>query len=396
VTALPASPLRVLGYYSFPGGGIGRYTHHLMEALGRIPELQVALLAQPNYEWRREATYTVMPDLFAISHPAPPVRKARFLLSQLVNPRRLAARARDKQPQVIHLADVNHLFLPAWRSAVFGRPWLVAMTVHDVKRLTPILARRWEDWQLREVYRRCDALFVHSRAQRDELIEYAGVEPGRVHIVPHGPYPAARYEGSLDRAGLRARWGVPAAAQVVLFFGFIKPYKGLEVLLQAVAGLDRAHPLHVLVAGSGGGRYQAYEDECRRLIASPGLQGRVTAVLRHVEEAEIPELLELSDAISLPYREAFTSQSGVLNLASHARRPIVASPAPAFFEGQASGEIGVIAADFSVEAYRAALLQLLESPGRPWAFDRYLAANSWERNAELTAGVYRRLVAGNR
>lgn len=387
--------LRVLSYFSFPGGGIGKYTHHLLTELGRFPDLEVELLAQPDFDWRANAAYRVRPGLFPISDPSPLRRKARFLIGQWTNPRRLAAYAQRFRPQVVHLADINQLFLPLWERALFGQRWRVVMTVHDVKRLAAIIEARWETRELRRAYRLCDALFVHSRAQGDELIEYAQLAPARVHVVPHGPYPVPRYAGGLDRTQLRVRWGVSADAVVVLFFGFIKPYKGLDVLLQAVSGLDRQHRIHVVVAGSGGGRYRAYEEECRRLMESPLLRGRVTAVLRHVEEAEIPELMELSDTVALPYREVFTSQSGVLNLASDCRRPILATPAPAFIEGQATGEIGVIADDFTVEGYRAALVRLLNSLHQDWSFDRYLEANSWERNAQITRDVYRILVGEN-
>lgn len=394
MSVCPPSPLRVLGYFSFPGGGIGKYTHHLFTELAKDPAWRIEWLTQPDFAWRQEATYRLQAHLFQISHPNPLVRKARFLIGQLANPQRLAAYAKQTQPQIIHLADVNHLFLPLWEQALFNQAWRVVMTVHDVTRLAAIIERHWENRQLRRVYRYCDALFVHSRAQRDELLDYAQVKPERVHIVPHGPYPFARYSGSLTRNELRRKWSVPEKAVILLFFGFIKPYKGLDFLLQAVERLDRGHALHVLVAGSGGSRYQDHVVACQQHIASPALQDQVTAVFRHIDESEIPELLELSDAVALPYREVFTSQSGVLNIASHYQRPIVATPAHAFVEGQTSGSIGIIATDFTLDAYQAALQCFLESRSTDWAFDRYLAANSWERNAHLTKAVYRALIDG--
>lgn len=388
-----AEPLRILGYFSFPGGGIGRYTHHLFNELARDPGLNVELLTQPDFVWRGQARYRLNGGLLRISDPRALLRKSRFLVGQFANPRRLAARSRILRPHVVHFADVNQLLLPLWERAVFGHAWRVVMTVHDVRRMAAIIERRWESRELRRVYRLCDALFVHSRSQRDELTDYAKVSPDRVYVVPHGPYPFARYGGGLSRAVLRRKWAVPEEAVTILFFGFIKPYKGLDILLEALSLIAPQSPLHVLVAGSGGGRFGCYLDQCRRLMKSPGVSARVTTVLRHIEEDEVPELLAISDAIALPYRASFTSQSGVLNVASHARLPIVATPAPAFVEGQENGDIGIIARDFTVEAYAGALRELVERSTAEWAFERYLESNSWRRNAEVTGRVYRELVA---
>ena len=387
-------PVRVLAYYSLPGGGIGKYSHHLLSELARDPALELELLAQPDFVWREQATYAVRPELFQISDRRPLLRKARFLAGQLINPRRLVAHAREWLPQVVHLADVNHLFLPVWEQGLFCGDWRVVMTVHDVKRLAAILEQHWEDRQLQRAYRLCDALFVHSQAQGQELVEYADVDPARVQVIPHGPNPYAAYRGDLTKAALRARWGVPERALVVLFFGFIKPYKGLDVLLEALALLDDETPIHLLVAGSGGGRYADHLQACEGLMARPGIERKVTAVLRHIEDAEVPELFTLCDAVALPYRPVFTSQSGVLNVASYYRRPILATPAPAFVEGQETGPIGVIAEDFSAAAYAEALRAWARYSEADWAFERYLEANSWERAAERTRAVYQSLAAG--
>ncbi len=101
--------------------------------------------------------------------------------------------------------------------------------------------------------------------------------------------------------------GVPQGCTVILFFGFIKPYKGLDLLLKAPGRLDPLQSVHVLVTGSGSGLYARYVEQCQRLMSSPSIEDRVTAGLPLIEDEEIRELFGLSGAAALPYWEAFTS-----------------------------------------------------------------------------------------
>ncbi len=98
--------------FAFPSGGIGKYIHHLLIELSRYSDIEMEFLAQPDYLWREPAGYFVQPDLFRISDARPIVRKLRFLIEEIANPRRLVVRARRLRPQVIHLANVNQLYLP--------------------------------------------------------------------------------------------------------------------------------------------------------------------------------------------------------------------------------------------------------------------------------------------
>ena len=86
----------------------------------------------------------------------------------------------------------------------------------------------------RRLYERVDAVVVHSRHGRDRLVAEAGVEPGKIEVIPHGAF---THLASLEPAPLP----LPDTPQpVVLFFGLLRPYKGLDVLLDAWRGIDDA------------------------------------------------------------------------------------------------------------------------------------------------------------
>lgn len=383
-------PLKVLWYFSFPGGGIGRYSHYLCNELSKASDLEIALLTQAAFEWRDAASYRVLPELFRLSHPLALLRRARFLLAQWINPQRLIRRARALQPDVIHLADVNHLLSHLWAPHLFGQSWRVVMTVHDVRRGVAVLNRRMEDRNLINLYRGCDALFVHSQVQREELIEFAGVSADRIHVIPHGPYPL-RIEARDHELELRSKWQVPQTGKVLLFFGFIKDYKGLDTLLQALAALPPELKLHLVIAGAAGSQADSSWKACEIFIEQAQLGKRVTSHIRYLSEEEMSELFAISDALVLPYKPEFTSQSGVLNIASAVECPVIATPCPAFVEGMQSGKIGVIARDFTSEAFRDAILEYCRGADGEWEFPRYREANSWQRSAAITHAVYRQL-----
>jgi glycosyltransferase involved in cell wall biosynthesis len=384
-------PLKVLWYFSFPGGGIGRYSHWLCNELAGSGAVELHFLGQAGFEWRDEARYTMLPELFRLSHPIPLLRRMRFVLAQWINPRRLIRSARTWQPDVVHLADVNHLLANLWAGDLFGQSWRVVMTVHDVKRQVAVLNRRLEDHNLIDIYRRCDALFVHSENQRRELLDFAGVDPEHIHVVPHGPSPLPP-PGTDSRPVLRARWQIPADARVLLFFGFIKDYKGLDILLQALALLPAETRLHLVIAGAAGSLADSSWNRCQHFINEAGLGARVSSHIRYLNEDEMAELFALSDALVLPYKPVFTSQSGVLNIASAVERPIIATPCPAFVEGMQGGRIGIIARDFTPEAFRDAISEYCANPDAGWEFARYREHNSWERSAAITRAVYRQVV----
>ncbi len=382
-------PLCVGFYVFFPSGGIGRYTHELMRALGRHAGVEVEVLCTPDFEWKADPAYRAWDGLRALSHPVPFVRRTNFVIGQFVNPKRAIAYVRERGLDVLHLANVNHLTFPFWRRALDESGVPVVLSAHDIRRQKAILYRSWEDRQLQAFYRRSDALFVHSRYQEKELIDFAGVDPGRIHVVPHGPYPHRPVTRS--REAIRSSLGLPSDRPVALFFGQLRDEKNLDGLLRALA--RASGDTHLLVAGAPSSRHRDAE-YYRSLVGRLGLEGRVTFLVRFIEEEEVGELFVASDWVALPYREDFTSQSGVLNVAAHYRRPVLVSSAPVLRETVETCDIGVVAPGDTVEALAEGIeaMNARLVAGHAHAFEAYERHYSWERNAEITLSVYRRLV----
>jgi glycosyltransferase involved in cell wall biosynthesis len=108
----------------------------------------------------------------------------------------------------------------------------------------------------------------------------------------------------------------------------------------------------------------------------------------------VPQLFAVSDWVALPYARHFTSQSGVLNIAAHYRRPVLTSDAPVLAETVRRHDIGVVCEGDDPAAIAAGLDRLLDRlrAGHRHDFEAYEVAHSWEENARRTAAVYRQLL----
>ncbi|NMC21052.1 MAG: glycosyltransferase family 4 protein, partial [Thermogutta sp.] len=237
--------IRVLHYFAFPGGGIGRYVHELLTRMAREPGLDVELACIPSYHYRREATYPLWPGLREITHPLPIRRRMRFAINLFVNPLRAVRRAKQSGARIIHLSTIPHVTFAWWSRALRRSGIRLVATAHDVRRSQGLVWHAYEIEQLKRLYRACDALFVHSEYQKRDLIDFAAVGAEKIHVVPHGPYDYGRPSASKEE--LRRRYGIPLDKQVALFFGDIRPDKNLDLFLRAMAPYkDR---LFLVVAG---------------------------------------------------------------------------------------------------------------------------------------------------
>ncbi|MEX2178828.1 MAG: glycosyltransferase [Gemmatimonadaceae bacterium] len=159
--------------------------------------------------------------------------------------------------------------------------------------------------------------FVHSDDEAETLRGLVRAADPRV--VPHPSY--ARFNtGRFDRATARERLGIEPEREVLLFFGYVRPYKGLAVLLRAMAEAALSvRGVTLFVVGEFWEDRQAHE----RTIAALGLGERVRIVDRYVPEDEMELYFAACDVAVLPYTSV--TGSGAAQLAAGFRRPIVAS-----------------------------------------------------------------------
>jgi glycosyltransferase involved in cell wall biosynthesis len=290
---------------------------------------------------------------------------------------RRAARAAD----VVHFQwlPVQHLdghLLPGRRSAS-GRRRPLVLTAHDV------LPREPRPGQLsaqRRLYDRFDAVVVHSEHGRARLTHELGVDADRVHVIPHGVFAHLADVPPSGAAGGRAPFQTDRP--VVLCFGLMRPYKGIDVLLDAWRGIDDAE---LWIAGM-----PRMDIGQLRASAPPN----VRFVPRFITDAELPAYFQRADLVVLPYREI--DQSGVLFTALAFGKPLLLSDVGGFPEIAATGAARTVPAG-DPAALRVALRELLSDPAALSAMAAHARAAAdgpyaWDTIARQTLDLYESLL----
>lgn len=303
----------------------------------------------------------------------------RRLLAKLVEhvPNMLAYRRHALEAEVVHFQWLP--LQPLDRHLLPRRP--TVFTAHD---LLPREPRPLQAHGQRRLYDAVDAVIVHSEFGRRQLAERLGLDPGKIRVIHHGAFDHLR---RVPAAELPRELGA-VSGQVVLFFGLLRPYKGIEVLLDAwrtLAGTSERAELWIV------GRPRMAVD---RLLAQ-GPSG-VRWVTRFVSDAELAACFRRADIIVLPYlRTERFDFSGVLATALAFGKPAIVSDVGGFAELAGAraarlvpaGDPHALAAAIAMLLADHQLREELASGARAAAEGAY----SWRAAAEQTLALYREL-----
>lgn len=253
------------------------------------------------------------------------------------------------------------------------------MTAHDVLPREP---RAGQVAATRSLLQKMDGVVVHSQAGRRRLIDDVGVGADRIRVIPHGAFD---YLTRLDHEDPLPDELERVTRPVILFFGLLRPYKGLDVLLRAFSQLSEAE-LWVV------GMPRMPLEPLHRLAAEA--PGSVRFVTRFVADREIPAYFRRADVVCLPYRQG--DQSGVLHTALAFGCPVVVTDVGGFAEVAEHGAARLVVRD-DPDALGRALSELLGDPAsRARLGEAALAAArghySWDAIASETLSFYTELL----
>ncbi len=348
------------------------YDHALCEALavqGAEVELYTSHFAygptaSPVGYTRNEAFYRAAARL-----RSPHARRAVKLAEHV--PDMLRYRRSARAAELVHFQwlTVQHLdghLLPK------GVP--LVLTAHDILPREPRPGQRAAQ---RRLYERFDAVVVHSRHGAERLTAELGIEAERVHVIPHGAFVHLAAGGSPSEAP-----PFESELPVVLCFGLMRPYKGIDLLLEAWEGIADAE---LWIAGM-----PRMDISGLRAGAPPN----VRFVPRFIGDTELPAYFRRADLVVLPYREI--DQSGVLFTALAFGRPLLLSDVGGFPEVAATGAARMFPAG-DAQALHRSLVELLGDRGALALMAERAAAAatgeySWRSTAERTLELYRQLL----
>lgn len=356
-------------------GGIARTTTALAQALwerGSLAAFLTPLRQYPKWLYPGEA------DRDEESCPRVGWAERCFSLFPPGGWRRMAQRLAG--------AGADALVVPFWTAA-----W-VPLTLYLTRQRLPVFgvvhnphdhqANPWRVWLAWFALRRFAGFLVHSKSVAWHLRRWFGEKPVGVHPLP----PPSAHPAPKEQA--RRELGLPAGDTVFLFFGLVRSYKGVDVLLQAASRLPSKEAWQVVVAG------EVWEGKRRleALVKRPELAHRVVFRPNWVPESQAPLWFSAADVVVLPYRHATGSAVAAQALAYGL--PMVATAVGGLPEVVEEGKNGLLVAPGDAGALAAAMEQLLKPEVRArLAAGAAAAASRWTWDSyarcleELIAGA---------
>jgi glycosyltransferase involved in cell wall biosynthesis len=196
------------------------------------------------------------------------------------------------------------------------------------------------------------------------------------------PSNTALAQGRIAKAEAKAKLGLEC--NLILFFGFVRQYKGVVYLLQAMPKVLRRVDVHLLIVGEFWDNIAPYTE----LILELGIHHAVTVVDRYIPNEELGLYFSAADVVVLPYVDA--TQSAVVPLAYAFERPVITTRVGGLPDVVFDGETGILVPPGDSEALAQAIVRFfLSEPNREWAdaIVRYRYEFSWERLVETVEEV---------
>jgi glycosyltransferase involved in cell wall biosynthesis len=303
----------------------------------------------------------------------------------------LVLKLNKNKPDIIHvqwapLPVVDKLFIPLLRKIA-----PVVFTVHDSSPFNNNPGSGLQRIGATEIFALYDSLIVHTEHARQKLQSY-GVAEDKLTLIPHGPLDVQVRADQASALPLRTDGKVR-----VLLFGKLKPYKGCDLLIQAIGAL--ALELRRKIEFRVVGKAEMDVAPLKQLAAELGIAEQIIWDLRFVSVEEKPGIYAAADIIAMPYRAI--DASGVFMEAVMIGRPILASRIGLFAETLQEDVHGALAASENVPELTSALAKLASSAeGRAMMAEnvRKLGASipSWAEIGQRTSALYGKLLSAKK
>jgi glycosyltransferase involved in cell wall biosynthesis len=364
-----------------PRGDVTPYDHALAAALARQgAEVELVTSRFLYGPIPQERDYVLSEDFYRrgtrLGLERSRARRAAKLaehVPDMLRYRRRAGQADIRHYQWLPLEALDGLLLPPQRPRV--------MTMHNVLRRGE---RPGSAAVTRRLARSMDAVVVHTRHGAERLVEL-GVEPERVRVIHHGAF------SHLTRQPHEQPLPAELAAvegPVVLCFGTVREYKGVDVLLEAFREIEGAELWIV-------GRPLGFDMAPLHELAA-GVPGKVRFVTRYLADSEVPAFFRRAEVLALPHRTV--DQSGVLHAGLAFGKAMVVSAVGGFVEVAEDYGAARMVPPGEPAALAAAIRELLADPQQRAGLEAKARAAaegpfSWDTVGRQTMDLYEELLA---
>ncbi len=164
-------------------------------------------------------------------------------------------------------------------------------------------------------FRFADYFVVLSKSVQDDLVK---IKPeAKIKFLSHPVY--SNFGKPVSKTDARKFLGLPEDEKLILFFGFIREYKGLDILLEAMNILKEKLNVKLVVAGE----YYSNEEKYKEIIQKLDLKNQLYLFTDFIPTSEVKYYFSAADCVILPYRDA--TQSGIVQIAMNFHKPVIAT-----------------------------------------------------------------------
>ncbi len=291
-------------------GGIAQFSDSLYLSLQKSTEIKAFTFTRqyPGFLFPGKTQYVAEADIDR------GINAGRVLDS--VNPltyRKTAEKIREFEPDVILISYWMPFFaFSLGRVArILKKICSQAKIISVMHNVIPHEKRTGDDFLTRFYLKQNDGFVVLNEKSKDDLLK---LKPDAKYIVlPHPLYD--HYGNKIEKTEARKKLGIPPDKKVMLFFGLIRSYKGVDLILEVLAELDESY--YLIIAGEVYGSFDKYKEIIKKNL----LENRVLLQTKFIPESEIALYFSAADVCVLPYRSG--TQSGIEGVSYHFGLPVI-------------------------------------------------------------------------
>jgi len=353
-------------------GGIAHYTSLLYRTL--VKKYNVEMISYkmqyPKFLFKKEQK-DFSNDMFGIDN-------TEFLI-HTANPFNIICigkKLRKKRPDMVIMQWWHPYFAPCYwlLEMALGRKIQKTFICHNV---FPHERFPLDNFLTKLALKRGDAFIVHSQGDGKDLLT---IKPNACYKYnPHPTYNAFKMK-NLTKRQARDALQISLDAKILLFFGFVREYKGLKYLLYAMPDIKKAFiGVKLLIVGSFGNNKEGYME----IIRNKGIADCVAVVDCYIPDNEVEKYFAASNLVVLPYESA--TQSGIVQIAFGFEKPVIVTDVGGLPDVVEDGKTGYVVESKSPEALVEAVVKYF-AQGKEEEFVENVRKEayrfSWERMAE--------------
>ncbi len=198
----------------------------------------------------------------------------------------------------------------------------IIITVHNITPHTTDLPSVFLDKKLnRFIFPFADHFIVHNKRNIDKFLKLYKIDENKISIIPHGSMMPYQKIKNIAKEEARKHLNIPLDKKVILFFGYMWNYKGLDVLLKSLKIVkESVNDVVLLLAGQPLRDWEKYE----KIIKEQGLDGCIIKALGYIPDSETEYYFSSADLVALPYYEhPFDTHGGVGALTLSFNKPMI-------------------------------------------------------------------------